>query len=290
MARASDKLPYQLYLYTDTHVLMEKKTMRNGPTTWYLPRDSQNYDDAETRTHMVQLLQKVAVPWDSVAIYEAKIFVISHNGQETRVVAVRADERLVRNSVYLQGNFIEKSVILDETLNIRQVDPQTREIVRTAQVNELPEAGQHLSGYRLVLTAGNETDQHILLDFKTHNYEEYYKLPGNTNEPLQQEDYATTGRKAMRKLLSLSPESTAIFSAHQVWVDEHVLLILVAHVKEMPRADGMRHPTQFSVPRGKVFYPLTNILKDRFIELTTRWALQVLRDNVRAIDFKDSPN
>ena len=56
-ARASERLPYQLYLYTNTHVFMEwsmedGRRIKQGPV-WQLPSDNNMYDDKDTRARMV---------------------------------------------------------------------------------------------------------------------------------------------------------------------------------------------------------------------------------------------
>ena len=48
-ARASERLPYQLYLYTNTHVFMQW----NQAGWWQLPSDNNMYDDKDTRARMV---------------------------------------------------------------------------------------------------------------------------------------------------------------------------------------------------------------------------------------------
>ena len=279
MAAASEKLPYQLYLCTPTHVFMQRENL-----IWQLPSDRQEHNDTVTRSRMVELLGRVSVPSQERAIYGAKVYVISNRGQKIRIVAVAADQRLLDGAVYMGGSFIDKTLIPhDDSVQLwtqqnvaALLEEQARERM-AARVSDgfLPP----LTGYRLVLTAGNETFPYILLDKAKDDIGEYLRLPGD--------DKQEAARGAMQELLSRYLDTTAIFTTHALLVGQRMLMFLVAHVDVMPVGNGDEDTRHCHVPRGKRFVPLTDdILQGSRFAQSTQLALKQLRDEAHAIDFK----
>ena len=282
---ANEKLPYQLYLADIQGVYMEEV---NG--CWQLPSDREHYNDTETRARMVELLSRVPVSIQKNEIYGAKVYVITNNGQKIRIVAVGADQRLLDGERHLGGKFIPKDFIpQDDSVQLwtqQNVAALLEEQARQRLAARLSDGFlPPCSGYRLVLTAGNETFPYILLDQAKDEKGSYLRLPGDDNDAIG----STKGSEAMKQLLTAYRVTTGIFTTHEQFVGGKTLLFFVAHVNVMPAGNGDKAYRKCHVPDGKQFVPLTaDILEGVGFAQSTQLALQKLRDEAHAIHFKQA--